>query len=433
MDGRTVWVGPMQPWMNETYLLQTFSPMATVDYVKIPRAREGGAEDKCKFAFIKFHTSEDASRVVHQLQGQPLVTAEGHQLNVEPALFGLDSGTGQRGRSIYCGNLDLDLKDSELMEAFARRFGSVVAARVCRESQPAPGFKGVSRRFGFVHFLDGNEAELALQQMQGVYVGTKPLRVGPSSKELNSRISTERGSTPADENRTSQFSAQSIPTVLNHSTLVFCGFPPDATEMWINHLFTQFGPLVRVTVHHGAGTAEFRTLSGAEAALTYLSSHTSVIAHLMNGMSSATLAEKGDPLQHHGPAVTNQSSSQAQIETLVSLQMQKVMMEGCSADDLRASQQSGHQKAGLEHFVFLLQDPWFVKIFEDVLSKSSPKHGERRIPQPRLPLSLQDFPDRFEKTANVSEMNEECFTDCTRSVNDCRGVLMLPQGMRFCA
>jgi hypothetical protein len=385
--------------MNETYLLQTFNPMAAVDSVKIPRARDGGSEDKSKFAFVKFHSREDASRVVYKLEDQPLVTAEGHQLNVEHALYGLDS-IGQRGRSIYCGNLDVNLKDSELMEPFARRFGSVVAARVCRESQPTPGFKGLGRRFGFVHFLDVAEAELALGQMQGVLVGTKPIRVGPSSRDLlNWRISTERSSEYANESRT----AQPTPTVLNHSTLVFCGFPPDATETYIKHFFMPFGHLVRVTVHHGAGTAEFRTLSGAEAALAYLSSHTSVIARLMNGMSSATLAENGD-------FVTNQSSSQAQIEMLVSLQMQKVMQEGCSADDLRASQQSGHHEGGLEHFMFLLQDPWFVKIFEDVLSKSSPKHGETGIPQPRLPLSLQDFPERFGKTANVSEMNEECLS-----------------------
>jgi len=429
MDGRTVWVGPLQPWMDTTYLFETFSSVGVVELVKVPPVvvREDGLDEKCRYAFIKFHSREDASRVVYDHQDHPLVTAEGHRLKVEHALYGMDIGTGQRGRSIYCGNLDPHLADSELLEAFTRRFSSVIAARVCRETHPTPGYKGLSKRFGFVHFLDGHEAELALQQMNGILIGTKqlPLKVGVASRDVSNwrapadRSPTSAILTSADESRTAQ------PIVLDHSTLVFCGFPPDATETDIKRFFTPFGQLFRVTVHHGAGTVEFRTLSGAEAALEYLSSHTTVLASLMNGMSSATLAEKGDSLQHPEQVVTTQSSPQAQIEMLVSLQMQKVLRECCSAD------KRPHER-GLEHFMLLLQDPRFVKIFEGVLTNSRPKQGESGMQQPRLPLFLQDFPDRLRKTVDVSKMNEECFSECIRNVNDCRGVLMLPQSMRFC-
>lgn len=74
--------------------------------------------------------------------------------------------------SIFVGDLGADVDDNVLMAAFQSRYGSIRSAKVMID--PVTGY---SRGFGFIRFFDENDQQRSLEEMQGVYVGSRPLRV----------------------------------------------------------------------------------------------------------------------------------------------------------------------------------------------------------------------------------------------------------------
>ena len=73
--------------------------------------------------------------------------------------------------NIYVGNLPHALTEQELQELFAA-YGAVDSAKVITDR-----FSGQSRGFGFVEMPNKEEAEKALQELNGKEVKGRPLTV----------------------------------------------------------------------------------------------------------------------------------------------------------------------------------------------------------------------------------------------------------------
>lgn len=76
------------------------------------------------------------------------------------------------GFSIFVGDLGADVDDNSLMAAFQSRYASIRSAKVMID--PITGY---SRGFGFIRFMDENDQQRSLEEMQGVYIGSRPVRV----------------------------------------------------------------------------------------------------------------------------------------------------------------------------------------------------------------------------------------------------------------
>lgn len=72
---------------------------------------------------------------------------------------------------LYVSNLAYEVEDNELFEAFSR-FGTVRKAMVVKDRET-----NRSRGFGFVDMPDKDAASRAVQEMDGVNLGGRPLRV----------------------------------------------------------------------------------------------------------------------------------------------------------------------------------------------------------------------------------------------------------------
>ena len=72
---------------------------------------------------------------------------------------------------LYVGNLPHATTDSDLQELFTN-FGTVDSAMVIRDK-----FTGKSRGFGFVEMSESNEAEAAIEQVNGSELGGRTLTV----------------------------------------------------------------------------------------------------------------------------------------------------------------------------------------------------------------------------------------------------------------
>ena len=86
--------------------------------------------------------------------------------------------------NIYVGNLPYSIRDDELSNLFSE-FGSVKSANVIMDRA-----SGKSKGFGFVEMDDNEEAEKAIQSLNGKDISGRELRVNearPRGDRPNSR------------------------------------------------------------------------------------------------------------------------------------------------------------------------------------------------------------------------------------------------------
>ena len=91
---------------------------------------------------------------------------------------------------IFVAGLPYDLDDAELEEIF-EKFGTVTSAKVAMDKET-----GKSKGFAFVEMPDSTEAKDAIESMNDISLGKKPLVV----KEAEERSSSS-GNRPGGSNR----------------------------------------------------------------------------------------------------------------------------------------------------------------------------------------------------------------------------------------
>jgi RNA recognition motif-containing protein len=91
-------------------------------------------------------------------------------------------------KKMFVGNLPYTTTDEELRTMFAQ-FGDVRSAKVIMDRET-----GRSRGFGFVE-MEGDEADAAMQALEGNQMGGRPLRIN-EAMERNDRPSTGGGGRP---------------------------------------------------------------------------------------------------------------------------------------------------------------------------------------------------------------------------------------------
>jgi cold-inducible RNA-binding protein len=83
--------------------------------------------------------------------------------------------------NIYAGNLAWEMTEEDLREAFAA-FGEVESARIVTDK-----FSGRSRGFGFVEMPNSEEAQAAINELNGKDLKGRPLRVNEARARREDR------------------------------------------------------------------------------------------------------------------------------------------------------------------------------------------------------------------------------------------------------
>jgi len=114
-DGRTLWIGDIDQWMDENYFKNLFSPIGDVSSVKI--IRDKSTMFPAGYGFVEFSNHASAQRVLEQLNGQTISgTNKTYRLNWATFGFG-DKSVGNVGGgdySIFVGDLSADVTDHML-------------------------------------------------------------------------------------------------------------------------------------------------------------------------------------------------------------------------------------------------------------------------------------------------------------------------------
>ena len=83
------------------------------------------------------------------------------------------------GKKLFCGNLSFDVSNGDLEQMFAE-FGTVESAQVVTDRD-----SGRSRGFGFVEFTSDEEANAAIEALNGKEVNGRALTVNVAKPREN--------------------------------------------------------------------------------------------------------------------------------------------------------------------------------------------------------------------------------------------------------
>lgn len=142
--------------------------------IKLIRNKQTGQSER--YGFIEFVSHEAAEKVLQTYNGTIMPnTDQAFRLNWASFSTGEKRADNNGGSdlSIFIGDLAPDVTDTLLYETFAGRYPSVKGAKVVVDTNT-----GCSKGYGFVRFGDENERTRAMNEMNGQYCSSRPMRIG---------------------------------------------------------------------------------------------------------------------------------------------------------------------------------------------------------------------------------------------------------------
>ncbi|EEF43723.1 nuclear acid binding protein, putative [Ricinus communis] len=295
-DSKTIWVGDLLHWMDETYLHSCFSHTGEVTSVKVIRNKQTGQPEG--YGFIEFYSHATAEKVLQNYNGSMMPNAD------QPFRLNWASFAGERRTetgsdlSIFVGDLAADVTDAMLQETFSSKYLSVKGAKVVTDLNT-----GRSKGYGFVRFGDENERSRAMMEMNGVYCSSRPMRIGVATPKKSPAYQQQYSSQAlvlagghAPNGSMAQGSQSDGDS--NNTTIFVGGIDSDISDEDLRQPFSQFGEVVSVKIPagKGCGFVQFADRKSAEDALQSLNGTTigKQTVRLSWGRSPANKQWRGD-------------------------------------------------------------------------------------------------------------------------------------------
>uniref|UniRef100_A0A251UL07 Putative RNA-binding (RRM/RBD/RNP motifs) family protein n=1 Tax=Helianthus annuus TaxID=4232 RepID=A0A251UL07_HELAN len=276
---RTLWIGDLQYWMDEQYLLSCFAQTGEVVSAKVIRNKQSGQSEG--YGFIEFVNRAAAERHLQAYNGTLMPNVE-QLFRLNWASF----GAGERKQddtpdyTIFVGDLAADVTDYTLLETFRAHYPSVKGAKVVTDR-----LTGRTKGYGFVKFGDESEQLRAMTEMNGRLCSTRPMRIGPAAnkKNVGSQQYPNGHREALSYKGLAMISAEILPTrILKQHRMTMIqiiqlsifvgGLDPNVSDEHLKQVFSQYGQIVHVKIPVGkrCGFVQFADRSCAEEALRTL-------------------------------------------------------------------------------------------------------------------------------------------------------------------
>ncbi|KAJ3229101.1 hypothetical protein HDU81_005656 [Chytriomyces hyalinus] len=174
----TLWMGELEPWMDENYIRQLWNSIGENVTVKMIRDKMTG--QSAGYCFVDFGNNTSAGRQLATLQGSMIPgTNRVFRLNWASGggLVDRRENIGQEF-SIFVGDLGQEVNDIVLLNTFQARYESVKSARVVIDPMT-----GMSRGYGFVKFASEMDSQRAMTEMNGQFCGSRPMRINVATQK----------------------------------------------------------------------------------------------------------------------------------------------------------------------------------------------------------------------------------------------------------
>ncbi|XWS12821.1 hypothetical protein CRYUN_Cryun37aG0123200 [Craigia yunnanensis] len=289
---RTLWIGDLQYYMDENYLLSCFSQTGEVASVKIIRNKQTGQMEG--YGFIEFVSRAAAERVLQTYNGAPLPHVEGnYRLNWASFSSG-EKRDETPDFTIFVGDLAADVTDYMLQETFRARFSSMKGAKVVIDR-----LTGHTKGYGFVRLGDETEYNRAMTEMNGVFCSSRPMRIGPATNKKTVAMQQYPKAPYAASSQGTQ--NENDP---NNTTIFVGNLDSNVTDDHLREVFSPYGQLVHVKIPQNkrCGFVQFADRSCAEEALRMLNGTQlgGQSIRLSWGRSTSNKQAQADPSQWNG-------------------------------------------------------------------------------------------------------------------------------------
>ena len=167
---KILYVGNLDKSIAEDVLKQYFQVAGQVVDVKIMVDKKN---NHVNYAFVEYLKAHDASVALQTLNG---IQIENNKIKINKAFQSQQSTSDENTFNLFVGDLNVDINDEALSNAF-KDFPSYIQAHVMWDMQT-----GRSRGYGFVSFSDQEQAQIAMDQMQGKELNGRPIRINWATK-----------------------------------------------------------------------------------------------------------------------------------------------------------------------------------------------------------------------------------------------------------
>ncbi|XP_064954086.1 oligouridylate-binding protein 1-like isoform X2 [Musa acuminata AAA Group] len=167
---RSVYVGNVHLQVTEALLQEVFQSTGLVEGCKLIR------KEKSSFGFVDYYDRQSAALAI--------ITLNGRQLFGQPLKVNWAYASGQREDTsghynIFVGDLSPEVTDATLFACFCV-YTSCSDARVMWDQKT-----GRSRGFGFVSFRNQQDAQSAINDLNGKWLGSRQIRCNWATKGAN--------------------------------------------------------------------------------------------------------------------------------------------------------------------------------------------------------------------------------------------------------
>lgn len=183
-ESSTLWVGNIEPWMDENYVSNLFSKSATAVSVKLIKDRETRAN--IGYGFIEFETHEIAAQIFAEYNGAMNPTTSkpfrlnwgAHRSSDRPQPDRNSSRPSYSSRdnsdtiSLYVGDLSASTTKEDLLDHFKDQFSSVIGSNLIMDPMTR-----TPKGYGFVQFSSLQDAEDAISDLNGTVLNGKRIKV----------------------------------------------------------------------------------------------------------------------------------------------------------------------------------------------------------------------------------------------------------------
>lgn len=266
---KTLYVGNLDPSVSEELLIQIFSQMGNIMGCKI--IHEPGNDP---YAFVEFVEHISAATALSTMNKRNCM---GRELKVNWATSP-GAGAGPKADTskhyhIFVGDLSPEIETQQLRDAFGP-FGEISDCRVVRDPQTLK-----SKGYGFVSFVKKNEAENAIQTMNGQWLGSRAIRTNwatrkPPTNRGMSGVNSVSDLYPGGNHSSGGVKNHSFEEIYQQSSptncTVYCGgILQGLSEELINKTFAPFGVIqeIRVFKEKGYAFVKFATKEAATSAI----------------------------------------------------------------------------------------------------------------------------------------------------------------------
>ncbi|XP_039144731.1 oligouridylate-binding protein 1B-like isoform X3 [Dioscorea cayenensis subsp. rotundata] len=259
---RSVYVGNIHNNVSEALLQEVFQSTGVVEGCKLIR------KEKSSYGFIDYFDRRSAALAIMTLNGRHLF---GQPIKVNWAY-----ASGQREDTsghfnVFVGDLSPEVTDAALFACFST-YTSCSDARVMWDQKT-----GRSRGFGFVSFRNQQDAQNAINEQTGKWLGSRQIRCNWATKGAGSNddkqssdsksvVELTNGSTEDSQETTNDDAPENNP---QYTTVYVGNLAPEVSQTDLHRFFhaLNVGVIEEVRVQRDKGFGFVRYSSHSEAAL----------------------------------------------------------------------------------------------------------------------------------------------------------------------